>query len=346
MSDPVEAFEPLWLEISTPSRSGADTHLRHRLHGGAFTIGRGYQNDLVLDDPYVSPVHVRLARDVEGDGQWWIEDLGSDNGTRDGAGHPVTRAALNDHATFTLGKTTLQVKSGAFTVAPALRLPTSPATPPPPARAPLWQQIPAQAIALLAVVVALGATNIWLKQTGEPKFTNYVYGAIVLPLAALAWAGAWALVTRIITAHGAYFRHVRIIATAMIAFTLLEAAFKYVDYAFALLSASAWESAFAWLLLAGLGIAHLRVIAPQRAALVTGLVAALVLSVAGIDVAMKNDRSKYQPPTIVTSLMPPLLPTKRPVAREALFERIAKLQPELEEERRKDPPPGAGFDAD
>lgn len=343
MNAGTEAFAPWWLEITTPSPAGAATHLRHRLHGGDFTIGRGYQNDLVLDDPYVSPSHVRLARDA--DGQWWIEDLGSDNGTCDSTGAPVSRAALTDHAAFTLGKTTLQVRSGAFSVAPALRLSAADGAAAP-VPEPAWKGIPAQAIALLAVVVALGATAIWLKQTGEPKFTNYVYGAIVLPLAALAWAGAWALVTRIITARAGFFRHLRIIATAMIAFTLVEAAFKYIDYAFALLSASAWESALAWLILAALGIAHLRVIAPQRLGLVTGLVVALVLSVAGIDVAMKNDRSKYQPPTIVTSLLPPMLPTKRPVSRDALFERIGQLQPELEEERRKDPPPGSGLDLD
>lgn len=41
-------------------------------------IGRGNQCDLILDDPSVSGRHATIRF---GDGQWWIEDEGSRNGT-------------------------------------------------------------------------------------------------------------------------------------------------------------------------------------------------------------------------------------------------------------------------
>jgi pSer/pThr/pTyr-binding forkhead associated (FHA) protein len=45
---------------------------------GPITIGRGQDATLVLTDEYASAHHARLA---QRDGQWWVEDLGSTNGT-------------------------------------------------------------------------------------------------------------------------------------------------------------------------------------------------------------------------------------------------------------------------
>jgi len=65
------------LEIVQP----AQTRLRHGeiipIRSG-ITIGRENGNDLVVDEDTVSSQHSRL---VMRDGRWWIEDLGSTNGT-------------------------------------------------------------------------------------------------------------------------------------------------------------------------------------------------------------------------------------------------------------------------
>jgi hypothetical protein len=341
-----ERFAPLWLEINGP---GASTHLRHRLHGDTFTIGRGYANDLVLDDPYVSPSHVRIARDDSG--QWWIEDLQSDNGTRDlSVDAPIVRMPLVDNAAFLVGQTTLNIRSGEFAVAPTLKLNALAGTRTPDVRsfaAPAGEwRLASHAAVALGVVITMAALSIWFKQTGEPKFTNYIYGAIFLPMLALVWAGGWALVTRIVAARAQFFRHLRIAAVALIAFSLLESAFKYIDYAFAWVSASSWEGIIGWLILGALGVAHVRVIVPKRTGLVVGIVATLALAAVALDQAMKSDRNKYQPPTIITSLLPPAFPTKPPRTREALFEDILKLKSELDEERKKDPPQGFNIGAD
>jgi predicted component of type VI protein secretion system len=44
----------------------------------ANVIGAGEDSTLLLGDPYVSGRHARLSRDAAG---WWVEDLGSANGT-------------------------------------------------------------------------------------------------------------------------------------------------------------------------------------------------------------------------------------------------------------------------
>lgn len=46
--------------------------------GTVNSIGRSGRGSIVLDDSYVSQEHARLVRR---DGHWWLDDLGSRNGT-------------------------------------------------------------------------------------------------------------------------------------------------------------------------------------------------------------------------------------------------------------------------
>jgi hypothetical protein len=333
------ATDLLWLEVRGPD---GQSHPRMKLHGDAISIGRGYANDLILDDPYVSPVHARLTRDEAG--LWWIEDLGSDNGTLDTRdGQPVARVQVTDHSAFTLGHTTLRIRSAGSPVAATLKLaPAAIVTAPSRGATSAWP-VSAQATLLLLTATALSAVSIWLKQTGEPKIANYFYGAIMLPLMVLGWAGVWALITRILTHEAHCARHVRIAAIAMLALIFTDSAFKVIDYAFAWVSASSVESVLNWIIAGAMIVAHVRVIVPQRLGLVAGIVGGLAIAALALDYSMKNDRQKYQPPTIITSLLPSAFPTKPPVTGDKLFERIGALKTELDEERKKDPPAGFNF---
>ena len=71
MSEPKEAALLLRIE-------GGEIKERWSLAAPATTIGRWQDNDLVVDDRWVSRHHARVRR--EGD-QYFIEDLGSKNGT-------------------------------------------------------------------------------------------------------------------------------------------------------------------------------------------------------------------------------------------------------------------------
>ena len=60
--------------MTTGPNAGQSVSLEH----APIVIGRGADAQIILDDDYVSTRHARVA--VSGD-QWFVEDLGSTNGT-------------------------------------------------------------------------------------------------------------------------------------------------------------------------------------------------------------------------------------------------------------------------
>src|SRR5213079_2538659 len=77
---------------------------RHRIERWPVTIGRAYSNDIIVDDPYVCPNHLRLVRN--GDEGIVAEDLGSVNGVRsEPNGTPDARVALGTDGLLRIGNT-------------------------------------------------------------------------------------------------------------------------------------------------------------------------------------------------------------------------------------------------
>ncbi|WP_299036846.1 FHA domain-containing protein [uncultured Pseudokineococcus sp.] len=77
------------------------------LGGGPVLVGRSPECALVLDDDYASGRHARL---FPRDGRWWVEDLGSTNGTllgRDPLGAP---APLPAGSQLRIGRTVLELR--------------------------------------------------------------------------------------------------------------------------------------------------------------------------------------------------------------------------------------------
>ena len=70
-------------------------------------IGRGNDAAIRLDDDYVSTRHARIAS--SGD-QWFVEDLGSTNGTYIGSHRLTQPTALTLGSSVRIGKTTLELR--------------------------------------------------------------------------------------------------------------------------------------------------------------------------------------------------------------------------------------------
>jgi pSer/pThr/pTyr-binding forkhead associated (FHA) protein len=70
-------------------------------------IGRGSDAAIRLDDDYVSTRHARIAASGE---QWFIEDLGSTNGTYIGSSRLTQPTTLQLGTQVRIGKTTLELR--------------------------------------------------------------------------------------------------------------------------------------------------------------------------------------------------------------------------------------------
>ena len=86
---------------------GANAGETVSLDDAPILIGRGTDAAIRLDDDYVSTRHARIAS--SGD-QWFVEDLGSTNGTYIGAHRLTQPTTLQLGSTVRIGKTTLELR--------------------------------------------------------------------------------------------------------------------------------------------------------------------------------------------------------------------------------------------
>jgi pSer/pThr/pTyr-binding forkhead associated (FHA) protein len=100
-----------------PKRRGSPTHVlvvegansgeRADLAQAPILIGRGSDAAIRLDDDYVSTRHARIAS--SGD-QWFVEDLGSTNGTYIGSARITQPTTLTMGTQVRIGKTILELR--------------------------------------------------------------------------------------------------------------------------------------------------------------------------------------------------------------------------------------------
>ena len=182
---------------------------RVRLDALPATVGRGYGNAVILDDRYVSPEHARIA--LAPDGGLVVEDLGSTNGVFAETGtERVASLRLAPGAIFRVGHTFLRVATADQAVIPA--------QPDPLAGAWASQRGAGRRLGT-AIVAALGLSMVssYLGSYGETSAAALLVDALSLGAGLLAWAGAWALVTRVTAQRFAFGQHLAVATTVLLA---------------------------------------------------------------------------------------------------------------------------------
>ena len=211
------------------------TRTWHRVDTLPLTIGRGFSNDLVLDDPYVDARHATIARDASG--ALLVEDLGSVNGivVPDGARARRVRDRVPVHADapIRLGRTTLRFHAPDDAVAPALvdepaELPAALPAPRPNAatpgpttqrrvvprvpRVPRWATTTPGRLLVVAAAMGAFALSTWLgsfvRTPGSDVFTT----ALAFVMASCLWAGLWAIGGRAVGQRARFLSHLAIVA--------------------------------------------------------------------------------------------------------------------------------------
>jgi pSer/pThr/pTyr-binding forkhead associated (FHA) protein len=77
------------------------------LSGETVTLGRGGDSTIRLDDDYVSTRHARFVTNGE---EWFIEDMGSTNGTYIGSTRVTRATAITPGTSVRMGKTVVELR--------------------------------------------------------------------------------------------------------------------------------------------------------------------------------------------------------------------------------------------
>lgn len=92
----------------------------HKFTQPQVRLGRAYDNDVIVADPYVSPHHAELT--LQDDGRWLLRDLASDNGCFAANEQRASQLELNSGDSFFLAEQQFRIVDSSQAVAKTLPL--------------------------------------------------------------------------------------------------------------------------------------------------------------------------------------------------------------------------------
>jgi hypothetical protein len=301
--------------------------VRQRVRLVAFpaNFGRGYQNDVVLDDRYVDPLHARLGWD--GAGSLVLTDLRSVNGIIDPAtGRRAAEVPIRSGTEVRLGRTTLRFIDPAHPVEPALV--ESPA--------PGHRWIGDSPVRDLGIALGTGLLlgfNDFLDATERVRVPGLLGEALTSLLLVAAWAGVWAMVNRITRNRFRFSEHFVIPCAAISAYTIFNAGAGYLRFLFP--GPVDWEmgGGAVAIVVAILALsAHLARVsllpAGKRLLWSTGVILTLALIVTLSDHGDRSEFGSRLEDTPLKPLGPALIPSITPTR---FLKQVDELQDEVDE---------------
>jgi len=327
--------KPVWVELL--SRQD-EVLARHRAEFGPnraeVRLGRAYDNDVIIDDPYVAARHIRIVRDEAG--ELYAEDLGSANGLFVNEDRRRTaRAALGEGPVLRIGRTRLRIREENYSV-PSERV-LSP-------RTHAWP-IP---VALAVLVLGGQLLSTWLQETGEPSLGMYVTPLVVLIILAVAWTAGWAIISRVFSGRTRFERHLLIALGALLVLWGLDELSNYGAYALSWRWLGTYEYLGQWTLLGCVCFLHLRQVTRSREGrrapvrLMASVAAVLALGGIAVQTMTQLELAKnFDHPAYMRTLKPPFLRLARSETETRFFVDAQKLKAGIDRARSESP--GAAF---
>ena len=299
---------------------------RVRIDRFPFTIGRSYASDLILDDSYVCPEHARL---VLRDDQVLVEDLGSVNGLYDqSSGLREKSLRVDEGAEIRLGREVIRFRAPEQPVEPALVETRR-------GGALTWLTTHwAAGLLMLAVVFASSALRDYSSTVVEISPARLISGAALPILLAAAWAGAWALLGRLLGRRPRFVAHWMTICAASLAGLMLEWGLQYARFLLSPIEPLLNAQVAANLVLVGLTLwVHLTVVGLLRPARRIWAAVAVPICVLGaVELANYADRPEWTTQLPYWSRLKAVPPDWLPLQTvDGFFGRVRLLEAEVDE---------------
>lgn len=310
----------IWIEILSRQR---EVVARFRIAAQEARIGRGYDNDVVVDDPYVAARHLRVFR--SDDGRLAAEDLGSVNGTFiHGSRIRLADFAVDGTQPILIGQTYVRVRDVSYEVDRERVAPVG------------RQNGSVLAAALLGLsVLAITSLKIWLAQTTEPRVSTYLSPLLTLVLTVFVWAGLWALLCRVFSGQSRFLRNLLIALGGILVFALYNELARYAAFALSWPGGVTDQYVEVWVVLAVVCFAHLREMGRTRLRLKAAAVAALcVVGTTAQAVLQFESLAETGRANTAHWLMPPALRLVPLKDRDTFFGETTRLKARLDSGRR------------
>ncbi len=318
-----------WIEIDDGRHR--ERPQRQRIDADVLTLGRAWDNDIVLDDPHVAAHHLRLLRGA--DGRWIAHDLGSRNGMQvEGRRGTLAQVEFERDTVLRIGHTTLRLHRGDEPV---------------PAELPLLRGSSPWPLALggVALVLCSSMLDLWLGETGEPKLVRYLTALLALALVIVLWTSAWAVISRIFHGHASFGRHLRIAAGGLLVYSIIDTLAGRGAFALSAPALTRYLYVVGWLVFGATCFMHLRALGSARGRLKAVAVGALAaLGIATQSLKLADMRASSGQPQILQRLGPPWLRLGGTQPQAAFFDAAGALRADLDAAR--DDAPADGDEAE
>lgn len=190
------------------------------------TIGRAYDNDIILDDPHTAAHHAQI--ELNQLDELIISDLGSYNGITFANTRANTRESffvVGGDDVYRLGHTRLRIRTADYKVAAEVTDSTNHR----------WEGV-LPAFTGLALLLVTGLLSTWLADLSQGTLSKYLLELVSVFGFAIGWSGIWALFGKLFTGHARFGRHLFIASAGLAFLELWEHLSSLVAYAFS------WES--------------------------------------------------------------------------------------------------------
>lgn len=205
-----------WVEIL--DRHG-DVVIRHPVQAWPLRVGRAYDSDIVLDDPYVAPHHIEIVQSDSG--KYQLRDQNSINGV-------MINNALSKNAdmivtpadVLRLGHTQFRILPSDFAVAVEKKLTNV-----------VWLRSWPGLIFGFVILLLAHLLNLWLEYNRDDGYKLLVAPLLGdIPLV-LLWAGLWALIGRVLSGNANFIAHAVLVSlTVAVTFLLGNTLTMYIDF--------------------------------------------------------------------------------------------------------------------
>jgi hypothetical protein len=310
---------PFFVEILSRNEG---VKFRHQVNSLPMRIGRGYDNDVILDDPHVSAHHALIEQTA--DSGLVIKDLGSNNGIIY-KGSRRTEMLIDGNMIFRLGQTNLRVRSADFPVDAEIADTTF-------YNWEGWRP----ALAGLTIIVVLTIFTTWIDDTKKFTAIRYLSTIAGMLIVGFVWCGIWSFANRLFGGNARLGRHLFILGCGLAAIEIWSLLSNLTAYAFSLEIFTRYGSHGFIALAAAMVFFHLLTINPNRSRHFALFCFMLALLGSGLMLMYNfSSKGKLADELYMSERFPPVIRQSADKPITQLISDTTKLKTKVDEERAK-----------